>query len=319
MNTTTPGASTPSFSDTTDFVTGSGTFNVFMGDVNGDGKPDIVTSNPNDNTVSVLLNTTNPGAATPSFASKIDFATSKNPSFVAIGDLNGDGKPDLAVANKGDSTMSVLFNSISLPLPVELNSFNVSVNGNSVNLTWQTATEVNNHGFEIQRAPVISNEVRNLSWDKIGFVEGSGNSNSPKDYSFIDQPTGGTSFSYRLKQIDNDGKFKYYDPITVTLSTKQTAELMDNYPHPFNPSTAIKFYIPNNSDVSIKIYDILGKEVTTLINKQTDAGYHIVYWNGRNSFGNEAASGMYLYRLTAGPSSGSGQVFSETKKMLLMK
>ena len=198
------------------------------------------------------------------------------------------------------------------PLPVELMSFSASVAGTDVNLSWQTATELNNYGFEIERAAVIPNEVRNLYWEKIGFVPGTGNSNSPKDYTFTDQPTGGTSFSYRLKQIDVDGKFKYYDAVTVTLFEKQTAELMDNYPNPFNPSTAIKFYIPNNSEVLIKIYDMLGKEVTTLINKQTEAGYHIVYWNGRDSFGNSVSSGVYLYRITSGS-------FIETKKMSLLK
>ena len=87
---------------------------------------------------------------------------------------------------------------------------------------------------------------------------------------------------------------------------------MQNSPNPFNPSTTIKFYIPNNSDVSIKIYDLLGREVTTLLNNQTDAGYHIVYWNGMDRYGNQAASGVYLYRLTAGN-------YSETKKMQLLK
>ncbi|MCL6097089.1 MAG: T9SS type A sorting domain-containing protein, partial [Bacteroidetes bacterium] len=177
---------------------------------------------------------------------------------------------------------------------------------------------VNNYGFEVQRG--VSSQSEGLlseksvasSWEKIGFVAGHGNSNSPKSYTFTDQPSGGTSFSYRLKQIDNDGKFKYYDAITVTLTPKQKAELMDNFPNPFNPSTAIKFYIPNNSDVSIKIYDVLGKEVTTLINRQAEAGYHIVYWNGKDSYGSNAASGVYIYRLTAGS-------FAETKKMTLLK
>ena len=87
---------------------------------------------------------------------------------------------------------------------------------------------------------------------------------------------------------------------------------MQNSPNPFNPSTAIKFFIPDNSDVTIKIYDMLGREVTTLINQQSTAGYHIVYWNGRDSYGRDAASGVYLYRLTAGS-------FTETKKMNLLK
>ncbi len=194
-------------------------------------------------------------------------------------------------------------------LPVELTSFTAALNNSAVELNWNTATEVNNYGFEVQR----SQTQKNYDWKKIGFVKGAGNSNSPNSYSFTDKnPVGSASFSYRLKQIDIDGNFKYYDAITVSLSSSTNAELMQNSPNPFNPSTAIKFYIPNNTDVAIKIYDIIGREVMTLINNQTTAGYHIVYWNGRDSYGRDAASGVYLYRLTAGN-------FSETRKMNLLK
>ncbi len=204
----------------------------------------------------------------------------------------------------------------NLLLPVELQTFTAFVFNNNVELNWTTATEVNNYGFEVERKPIPNPSQREGA---LGFVAGAGNSNSPHDYSFTDQPTGGTSFSYRLKQIDIDGGFKYYDAVTVSLTSSTIAELMQNSPNPFNPSTAIKFFIPNNSDVTIKIYDMLGREVTTLINNQTTAGYHIVYWNGRDSYGMDAASGVYLYRLTAGPSTSSGQAFTETKKMVLVK
>jgi photosystem II stability/assembly factor-like uncharacterized protein len=191
-------------------------------------------------------------------------------------------------------------------LPVGLSSFSASVVNNSVNLTWKTTTEVNNYGFDVERS------LANSAWQKIGFVAGSGNSNSPKEYSFTDNPSGGTSFSYRLKQIDIDGSFKYYDAVTVNLTASSQPQLLQNSPNPFNPSTTIKFYIPNISDVTIKIYDILGREVNTLINQQTTAGYHNVYWNGKNNRGEDVSSGVYLYRLTAGS-------FSETKKMNLLK
>ena len=192
-------------------------------------------------------------------------------------------------------------------LPVELTSFSASVaNGSTVNLSWKTATEVNNYGFDVERSS------GNSGWQKIGFVAGSGNSNSPQDYSFTDNPSGGTSFSYRLKQIDVGGSFQYYDPVTVNLTLSGKPKLLQNSPNPFNPSTTIKFYTPNTSDVTIKIYDMLGREVTTLINHQTTAGYHVVYWNGKDSRGENVASGIYLYRLTAGN-------FSETKKMNLLK
>ena len=194
--------------------------------------------------------------------------------------------------------------------PVELTSFTAALNNNAVVLNWNTATEVNNFGFEIQRSSAIPHFK---DWEKIGLVNGAGNSNSPKDYSFTDNnPVGSTSFSYRLKQIDIKGNFKYYDAVTVSLTSPAKAELMQNSPNPFNPSTAIKFYIPNTTNVTIKIFNIIGEEITTLINNQTIAGYHIVYWDGRDSYGRNAASGVYLYRLTAGN-------FSETRKMNLLK
>lgn len=100
---------------------------------------------------------------------------------------------------------------------------------------------------------------------------------------------------------------------------KTKAELMKNYPTPLNPSTLVKFYLPETENVTIKIYDILGKKVRTLVNKQTDAGYHIVYWSGLDQFGNSAASRVYIYRLQAVPSKSSGKIFVETKKMLMLK
>ena len=190
-------------------------------------------------------------------------------------------------------------------LPVELTTFSGSVNGNTVTLEWSTETEINNYGFDVERNS-------SSGWSKIGFVAGSGNSNSPKNYSYIDQPNAGSSFSYRLKQIDIGGVYKYYDAINVSLSGSDKAQLMQNSPNPFNPSTSIKFYVPETMDVTIKIYDLLGKEVTTLINNQATAGYHVVYWNGRDSNGRTASSGVYICKLMAGN-------FAETKKMNLLK
>ena len=196
--------------------------------------------------------------------------------------------------------------SLSGLLPVELNSFSGSVSGDVVTLKWSTATEVNNYGFDVQRS------TDNETWTKVGFVPGSGNSNSPKNYSFTDQPSGASSFSYRLKQIDVGGAFKYYDAITVTISGDNQAKLLQNSPNPFNPTTTIKYYIPEARQVTLTIYDMLGREVTTLVNQQADAGYHIVYWNGKDRYGESVASGIYLYRLQAGN-------FVQTKKMIMLK
>ena len=214
-------------------------------------------------------------------------------------------------------------------LPVELTSFTASSIENGIKLNWQTATEINNYGFEIERSSVISSEQsesRNLSWEKVGFVEGHGNSISPKKYSFVDNKTsevfenlGGLDavLKYRLKQIDFDGKFEYSEIITVGtenfLSMPMEYALLQNYPNPFNPTTSIEYSVPNvvtrrGVSVQLKIYDMLGNEVATLVNEQKSAGNYKVNFDASN-----LASGIYFYKINT--SSG----FTSTKKLILMK
>ncbi len=157
------------------------------------------------------------------------------------------------------------------PLPVEFTSFTESTNGSEVDLTWKTATEINNYGFEVQRLQDCR-ITRLQNWEKIGFVEGHGNSNSPKQYSFIDSNPGNSKVEYRLKQIDNNGTFKYSKIIDVALSTPTKFALEQNYPNPFNPSTTIQYDIPKEEHVALKVYNILGQEVETLVDKEQQAG-----------------------------------------------
>ncbi|NOX66404.1 MAG: T9SS type A sorting domain-containing protein, partial [Chlorobi bacterium] len=127
-------------------------------------------------------------------------------------------------------------------------------------------------------------------WETIGFVEGHGNSNSPNSYNFVDEDlTGGNHFAYRLKQIDMDGAYEYSDLVELNIVPKKY-ELSQNYPNPFNPSTTIKFSLPKNSKVRLDIYNMLGESVTTLIDKEMDAGFQSVQFNASN-----LASGIYFY------------------------
>ena len=209
------------------------------------------------------------------------------------------------------------------PLPVELVSFNATLEGNNVELTWKTETEVNNFGFEIERGQSL-NVKSQTTWEKIGFVEGSGNSNSPKEYSFIDRKLhGGSKFQYRLKQLDNDGQFEYSDIIELEIVPNKY-DLLQNYPNPFNPGTVISWQLPVSSHVSLKVYDILGNEVAILVDENKEAGYYETKFSaiGGSASGGDGsallASGMYIYRLTAGnPANGTGYI--STKKMLMIK
>jgi len=307
LNTTSPGATTPSFSDKTDFTTGTNAISVSIGDFNGDGKNDMAVANNGSNTVSVLLNITAPGAATPSFSAKTDFTTGSVPYSVSMGDFNGDGKLDMAVANCSSNTVSVLLNNVVLLLPVELTSFTASTNGSTVMLNWHTATEVNNYGFEIERRAVNSEQSTVNSWQKIGFMKGAGTSNAPKEYSYSDA-TGFTGcYVYRLKQIDNDGSYKYSTEAEVTIGAPITFALSQNYPNPFNPSTMISFDLPAKSFISLKVFDLLGREVATIVSEEMLAGSYSRIWNASN-----IPSGIYFYRLQAGS-------FTEAKKLILLR
>jgi hypothetical protein len=189
------------------------------------------------------------------------------------------------------------------PLPVELSSFTASSNQNGVNLKWETATEINNYGFDVERKVHTSTEFSPIksglsvtAWEKVGFVAGNGNSNSPKEYSFIDKnPSGGSKFQYRLKQIDNDGAFEYSDVVTINVGTPEEYYLSQNYPNPFNPATTIDYMISNDEKVNLKVYDILGTEVATLVDEYKQAGSYSVTFNADN-----LSSGIYIYRLIAG-------------------
>ena len=205
-----------------------------------------------------------------------------------------------------------------IPLPVELTTLNVEQQNNeSVGIHWETATELNNYGFEIQRSVLNENEFKPVNseeetaierdWQVVGFVKGSGNSNAPKKYSYVDKNLfGGSHFVYRLKQIDVDGSFEYSDEVEIeVVPTKY--ELSQNYPNPFNPSTTIKFSLPENTKVRLDVYNLIGELVKTLVNKELEAGFQKVNFDASG-----LTSGVYFYRL-------STSKFNKVRKMLLLK
>ena len=187
-------------------------------------------------------------------------------------------------------------------LPVELTSFTANQGSGTVDLSWVTATEVNNFGYEIERA----NSVKEAIWEKIGFISGHGNSISPNNYSFKDnKPLSGKS-QYRLKQIDQDGVFKYSIAVEVAAVILKY-DLAQNFPNPYNPSTLITYSIAAQSNVTIKIYNVLGKLITTLVNENKEAGSYTVNFNAAG-----ISNGVYFYKIQAGN-------YAATKKMLLLK
>ncbi len=188
-------------------------------------------------------------------------------------------------------------------VPVELLAFTSSVSGNNVILNWSTATEVNNRGFEIERALIAESP----GWQRIGFVPGNGTTSEVRSFSYTDQGLNPGGYLYRLKQIDYDGTLKYYDQIQVEISVPFNFTLRQNYPNPFNPNTTISYSVPQNSLVNIKVFNIIGQEVSTLVNEVKPAGNYQMNFDG-----NGLASGTYLVKMQAGN-------FNSIIKMTLLK
>lgn len=197
-------------------------------------------------------------------------------------------------------------------MPVELTSFTSTLKGLAAELQWNTATETNNYGFEIERsrgnALAHTNAPQQGAWEKIGFVDGHGTTSTPHSYAFTDPvPLLGKSF-YRLKQIDRNGEFAY-SPIVSIENTVVPAEftLSQNFPNPFNPTTTINYDIPADCRVAIKVYDLLGAEVATLVDEYKTAGRHQRVFDASN-----LAAGTYVYTISAG-------AFTQSKRLVLLK
>jgi len=206
------------------------------------------------------------------------------------------------------TSLGGVFVADATPLPVELSAFSAQVEGGAVNLRWHTATEVSNYGFEVERMSMNNEQLTINKWAVEGFVEGAGTSNVPKEYSFAEKNLAPGKYRYRLKQIDRDGAFKYSQEVEVNFaSVPRKFSLEQNYPNPFNPTTNLQFTIGDLRFVELKIFDLLGREVRTLVSEERTAGSYSVKWDASN-----LPSGTYIYRLKAGS-------FTETKKMILMK
>jgi len=187
-------------------------------------------------------------------------------------------------------------------VPVELVSFTGKTENDIVILEWITASELNNYGFEIQRL------IDNNQWKKVGFVPGKGTSTETNYYSFSELITYNEEISYRLKQIDYDGSYIYSQIITILIEDSPSHfDLFQNYPNPFNSSTIITYQIPKDEFVTLKVYDVLGNEVTTLIEENKKAGLYRVSFSA-----NDLSTGIYFYRIESGS-------FSSTKKLMLLK
>ncbi len=186
-------------------------------------------------------------------------------------------------------------------VPVELIFFKSKIENNNIILTWQTASELNNKGFYIEK----SSDKK--TWFNIGYVVGKGTTTEFNSYSYADEKTESGIQYYKLKQVDYNGNYEYSNILKVSLTTSIRGELLQNYPNPFNSSTIINYSIPNKSLVTLRIFNSLGQNIKTLINETKEEGEYKIKFDAR-----DLPSGVYFYRINAGE-------FSQIKKMIIIK
>ena len=210
---------------------------------------------------------------------------------------------DTIIASIGTTpTRDTAFKSWEAVAPVELSSFTSTVTNKDVKLNWSTSEELNNSGFDIERSVV------NGEWSKVGNVSGNGTTNDPKNYEFTDRNLNSGKYNYRLKQIDFNGNFAYYNlSEEIVIGIPERFSLSQNYPNPFNPTTKIDFALPRDGNVKITVFDNSGKQISEIVNGFRSAGYHTVEFNAAN-----ISSGVYFYKLESNE-------FSKVMKMTIIK
>ncbi len=214
------------------------------------------------------------------------------------------------LANNFVSPLKIQFQANSY-VPVELAYFRAVQAEGKVRLEWQTQSESNNYGFEVQR----SSDER-ATWEVLGLVKGHGTSTAVHSYAYEDLLLNVGTYYYRLKQIDFDGKFEFSEAVRMDVAAPKEFVLHQNYPNPFNPETVIRYHIPMldqpRVSVDLRIYNMMGREVKVLVQEDQRPGFYSVRWDGRDNSGMMVAPGTYFYRLKA-------DRFVRTVKMVLMK
>ncbi|HQI47907.1 MAG TPA: FG-GAP-like repeat-containing protein [bacterium] len=209
------------------------------------------------------------------------------------------GQVQVMTSLRADEFMTIIEPAVT---PVELAAFTTAVEEKRVTLCWQTLSEENTYGFEIER------RAGDHPWGKIGFVAGHGTTANPHVYDFVDDTLEDAGqYAYRLKIVDQDGRFAYSAAIEVRFGLPDQFALYQNYPNPFNPVTTIEFALPSAEKVRVRIFSLLGEELTELAHGPLPAGYHTIRWNAAG-----LANGVYFLVLEAGP-------FRQVRKSVLMK
>ncbi len=204
---------------------------------------------------------------------------------------------------RADVQMATFRPTMYIKVPVELTSFTAHLDGTTARLRWETASETNNAGFEVQ----VRKDGQN-TYAPVGYVEGHGTTTEAQSYGYtVDGLEPGRHF-FRLKQVDFDGQTAYHGDVEVVVDVPGTYVLEAAYPNPFNPMASFRFAVSNPQHVRATLVDMLGREVRALYDGTPAADeFQTVYIDGAG-----LPSGAYLIRVT-------GETFAETQTVTLLK
>ena len=310
-----------------------------LGDMDGDGVPDLAVGalgdddgGENRGAVWVLYMNANGTVKSHQkisdteggFTGTLDDGDCFGEAVASLGDLDGDGGVEMVVhyndeGGSGRGAVWVLDLGGDRPLPVELSVFTAMSSDGQVVLRWATESEMNNLGFHVYRALSEDGEYDRLTAE---LIAGAGNTTTEQTYHFTDiRVTNGVTYWYTLEDIAFDGTRTMHGPIAVTPQAKveivaarpDMYALSQCYPNPFNPSTTIRYQLPEPGNVRLTIYNQLGQEVRVLVSQMQPAGWYRVCWDGRDEAGQPVSSGAYLYRLEV------AEEFLQTKKMVVVR
>jgi hypothetical protein len=277
-------------------------------DVDNDGTIDAVVGSQ-DGSVKYLENTGTP--TNPSYTERtgsdnpISNVSTSGRTTPRFADLDADDDPDL-VLGTSDGTVDVYQFGTTDTLPVELAEFSVQRDGKAALLTWTTASERNNAGFEVQR--LIGEEGTGAgAYEKVGFVEGSGTTDQSQSYRFRTGALPAGTHRFRLKQVDTDGSADYTETRRVEITIESTHRLMAPTPHPVRESSQFSLTVEESQQVRIGVFDVMGRQVRTIYQGTFDA-------QDRRNFdlGEGLSSGTYFLKV-------DGRTFSTSEKFVVVE
>lgn len=213
----------------------------------------------------------------------------------------------LATATDADGNTSE-FSAPAVPLPVELVSFDATVDGEDAVLTWKTASETNNDGFAVERRANPQSEIHNPKWTEVGFVEGAGTTTEPQSYAYRARGLDYGAHVFRLRQIDRDGTASYSEEVEAQVTLAERYALSEGYPNPFRQRATLELAVREAQEVRVEVYDVLGRRVEVIHRGELAA-------NETHRFTVEASglsSGLYLLRVT-------GEEFAATRRLVLVR